>query len=129
MLSAKLNMTVQFELNLYIFVYLKWFVEFFEKFIANNPQTVLAQSLAFTEQIKKLGEGIELLNKELQKQVLENHHDLLRQANHANKLESVLNGMNIHIQNLFANAERLRVQVILEYKWLHYRSLAPSYWI
>jgi len=75
---------------------------------------VLAQSLAFTEQIKKLGEGIELLNKELQKQVLENHHDLLRQANHANKLESVLNGMNIHIQNLFANAERLRVQVILD---------------
>lgn len=73
---------------------------------------MLAQSLAFTEQIKKLGEGIELLNKELQKQVLENHHDLLRQANHANKLESVLNGMNVHIQNLFANAERLRVQVI-----------------
>lgn len=71
----------------------------------------MTQSLAFTEQVKKLGEGIEILNKELQRQVLGNHDDLLRQASHASKLENVLNTMNVHIQNLFANAERLRTQV------------------
>lgn len=58
-----------------------------------------------------MAEGIELLNQELQKQVLENHDDLLKQASHATKLENVLETMNLHVQNLFANAERLKAQV------------------
>ncbi|CAG9771942.1 unnamed protein product [Ceutorhynchus assimilis] len=85
--------------------------EFFQQFLTNQAKTAVKQSLAFSEQIKKLGEGIEILNKELQRQVLENHDDLLRQASHASKLENVLNTMNVHIQNLFANAERLRTQI------------------
>lgn len=71
----------------------------------------MASSLTITEQVQKLGEGIELLSRELQKQVLSKHDDLLRQANHATKLENVLNTMNVHVQNLFANAERLKGQV------------------
>lgn len=68
-------------------------------------------SLSIAEQVKKLGDGIELLSRELQKQVLENHDDLLRQASHATRLENVLETMNMHVQNLFANAERLKAQV------------------
>jgi hypothetical protein len=77
---------------------------------SRNP---LPQALTITEQVKKLGEGIELISRELQKQVLEKHDDLLRQGNHATKLENVLNIMNGHVQNLFANAERLRNQVFM----------------
>lgn len=61
--------------------------------------------------MKKLGEGIELLSNELHRQILDKHDDLLQQANHANKLEIVLNTMNIHVQNLMANADRLKLQV------------------
>lgn len=76
-----------------------------------GARNTLASSLSITEQVQKLGEGIELISKELQKQVLNKHDDLLRQANHATKLENVLNTMNAHVQNLLANAERLRGQV------------------
>lgn len=55
--------------------------------------------------------GIDILSQELQKQVLSKHDDLLLQASHATKLESVLNTMNTHVQCLFSNAERLRSQV------------------
>ncbi|XP_076269956.1 conserved oligomeric Golgi complex subunit 5 four way stop [Rhynchophorus ferrugineus] len=91
--------------------------ELYGHFLKNNSKN-MSQSLALTEQIKKLGEGIDILNKELQKQVLENHDDLLRQANHATKLENVLNIMNNHIQSLFANAERIRTQLTVSYEQL-----------
>ncbi|XP_030751330.1 conserved oligomeric Golgi complex subunit 5 [Sitophilus oryzae] len=91
--------------------------EFYGQFLKNNSKA-LSESLAFTEQVRKLGEGIETLNKELQKQVLENHDDLLRQANHATKLENVLSIMNMHIQSLFANAERLKTQITVSYEQL-----------
>lgn len=71
----------------------------------------LSQSMAISDQIKKLGEGIDILNKELQKQVLEKHEDLLLQANHATRLDNVLAIMNSHVQNLFANVERLKTQI------------------
>lgn len=59
-----------------------------------------------------------MLTKELHKQVLEKHEDLLTQANHATKLETVLNTMNMHVQNLFANAERLKNQITVPYESL-----------
>ncbi|ERL92500.1 conserved oligomeric Golgi complex subunit 5 [Dendroctonus ponderosae] len=92
--------------------------EFYGQFLTHNSKAILSQSLAFTEQLRKLGEGIEILNRELQVQVLENHDDLLRQASHATKLENVLSTMNNHIQNLFANAERLRTQITVPYEQL-----------
>lgn len=71
----------------------------------------LETTLSIAEQVKKLGDGIEILSRELQKQVLENHDDLLRQASHATNLENVLETMDVHVQNLFANAERLKAQI------------------
>lgn len=85
--------------------------DFYKYFLKSTSNTVLNHSMTITEQVKKLGEGIELLNLELQKQVLEKHDDLLQQAEHATKLETVLNIINTHVQNLFANAERLKNQV------------------
>ncbi|KAJ8951184.1 hypothetical protein NQ314_007724 [Rhamnusium bicolor] len=85
--------------------------EFYNCFLKSTSKAVLTYSLSINEQVKKLGEGIELLSQELQQQVLEKHDDLLQQANHATKLEDVLNTMNAHVQNLFANAERLKTQV------------------
>lgn len=73
----------------------------------------LETTLSIAEQVKKLGDGIEILSRELQTQVLENHDDLLRQASHATRLENVLETMNMHVQNLFANAERLKAQVCI----------------
>ncbi|CAH1982076.1 unnamed protein product [Acanthoscelides obtectus] len=78
---------------------------------SGTAKSVLSTSLSITEQVKKLGEAIDQLNRELQKQVLEKHTDLLQQASHATKLEVVLNTMNMHVQSLFANAERLKTQV------------------
>lgn len=86
-------------------------LEFYKQFLHTGTKSTLANSLSIAEQVKKLGEGIEIVSKELQKQVLNKHDDLLRQANHATKLENVLNTMNVHVQNLLANAERLRGQV------------------
>lgn len=95
-----------------------------------DPQTAkstLSSSLSIAEQVKKLGEGIDLLSKELQKQVLERHGDLLRQAGHVTKLENVLNTMQGHVHNLFANAERLRGQVCLKIKSVHSLTLCGHY--
>lgn len=88
-------------------------LEFYNHFLKSSvsKNSSVLQALSISEQVKKLGEGIDLLSRELQKQVQEKHDDLLRQGNHATKLESVLSAMNGHVQNLFANAERLRNQV------------------
>ncbi|XP_017779416.1 PREDICTED: conserved oligomeric Golgi complex subunit 5 [Nicrophorus vespilloides] len=92
--------------------------DFYKPFLHSAAKSSLNKSLSITEQVTKLGEGIELLTKELQKQVLEKHDDLLKQANHATKLENVLNTMNNHVENLFANAERLKTQIAGPYEAL-----------
>lgn len=83
-----------------------------------KTSTELTKCLTITEQVKKLGEGIDLLTKELQKHVLEKHDDLLQQAHHANKLENVLATMRTHVENLLANAERLKSQITVPYQAL-----------
>lgn len=50
--------------------------------------------------------------------MVEKHEDLLRHGNHATKLENVLSVMNSHVENLFANAERLKGQIDGPYKAL-----------
>ncbi|XP_065163267.1 conserved oligomeric Golgi complex subunit 5 [Atheta coriaria] len=89
--------------------------EFYRHYLHSTAKSALTQSLSISEQVQKLGEGIEILNKELQNQVLEKHNDLLQQANHASKLEDILNTMNSHVENLFANADRLKVQITNPY--------------
>lgn len=91
------------------------FLEFYRHYLHSTAKSALTQSLSISEQVQKLGEGIEILNKELQNQVLEKHNDLLQQANHASKLEDILNTMNSHVENLFANADRLKVQITNPY--------------
>ncbi|XP_018320552.1 conserved oligomeric Golgi complex subunit 5 [Agrilus planipennis] len=85
--------------------------DFYKKYIYPEEKSDFPETLTIAEQVKKLGEGIELLNRELQKQVCENYDDLIRQANHANKLEAVLNTMSEHVQNLFGNADRIKAQI------------------
>ncbi|KAK4878939.1 hypothetical protein RN001_007085 [Aquatica leii] len=92
--------------------------EFLSLFLHPKAKNELLKSLTISDQVKKLGEGIEIITKELQKQVLNKHGDLIRQATHANKLETILNTMNIHMQNLLANAERLKMQIIVPYQAL-----------
>lgn len=86
--------------------------DYLQTFTKEALRTDLKHALSITEQVKKLGEGIEFITKELQKQVIEKHDDLLRQAHHANKLENILVTMNTHIENLLANADKLRLQVL-----------------
>ncbi|KAJ8964314.1 hypothetical protein NQ317_014826 [Molorchus minor] len=92
--------------------------EFYKAFLQSQTKSALAHSLTITDQVRRLGEGIESLNLELQKQVLQKHDALLQQASHATKLESVLSTMNTHVQNLFANAERLKTQITVPYNEL-----------
>ncbi|KAF5273590.1 hypothetical protein FQR65_LT04588 [Abscondita terminalis] len=92
--------------------------EFLGLFLHPKAKNELLKSLTISEQVKKLGDGIEIITKELQKQVLNKHGDLIRQASHANKLETILNTMNMHMQNLLANAERLKMQIIVPYQAL-----------
>lgn len=87
-------------------------IDFYRYFLQSHSKTLSPQGLSICEQVKKLGDGIDLISRELQKQVVEKHEDLLRQGNHATKLENVLSTMSGHVENLFANAERLRNQVI-----------------
>ncbi|KAJ8920765.1 hypothetical protein NQ315_004905 [Exocentrus adspersus] len=92
--------------------------DFYKHFLKSSTSAVLSYSMSITDQVKKLGEGIDLLNQELQKQILEKHDDLLQQAEHAAKLEMVLNIINGHVQNLFANAERLKTQISIPFNEL-----------
>lgn len=94
------------------YILIRLIAEFYKGFLSNDVSQQLTKSLTITEQVKKLGDGIDQLNRELQKQVMEKHDDLLRQANHATKLENCLSTMNVHVQNLLANAERLKNQVL-----------------
>ena len=57
-----------------------------------------SQILSVNEQVLKLCEGIEALNKEIQRQVSENHEDLLFHATWIEKLEDVMEMMSVHMQ-------------------------------
>lgn len=81
-------------------------LEFLKNFINPSKSSVSleehAQLLSVGEQVAKLSEGIEALNKELQRQVAEKHEDLLFHANWIEKLEEVLEMMSVHMQvNIF----------------------------
>ncbi|XP_050507229.1 conserved oligomeric Golgi complex subunit 5 [Diabrotica virgifera virgifera] len=92
--------------------------EFYVNFLNPNSDNILNESIGIKEQVKKLAEGIELINQELHRQILEKHEDLLQQANNATKLETVLNSMNSHVKTLFIDAERLKTQITIPYNEL-----------
>ncbi|XP_028523386.2 conserved oligomeric Golgi complex subunit 5 [Apis cerana] len=87
--------------------------DFFKQFFNDeSKKNDINQILSVAQQINKLGQAIEILNTELQKQVLANHEDLLSQATWVEKLESVLSIMQLHVQSLLSAVERLRGKII-----------------
>ncbi|KAK9303138.1 hypothetical protein QLX08_005091 [Tetragonisca angustula] len=87
--------------------------EFFKRFFdGESKKGDISQVLSVAQQINKLGQAIEILNAELQKQVLANHEDLLSQATWVEKLEGVLSIMQLHVQSLLSAVERLRGKII-----------------
>ncbi|CAL7944682.1 unnamed protein product [Xylocopa violacea] len=81
-------------------------------FNGESKKSDINQVLSVAQQINKLGQAIEILNAELQKQVLANHEDLLSQATWVEKLVSVLSIMQLHAQSLLSAVERLRGKII-----------------
>ncbi|CAK9805208.1 Conserved oligomeric Golgi complex subunit 5 [Anthophora plagiata] len=86
--------------------------EFFKQFFDESKKADVNQVLSVAQQINKLGQAIEILNTELQKQVLANHEDLLSQATWVEKLEGVLSIMQSHVQSLLSAVEHLRGKII-----------------
>ncbi|CAK9825319.1 Conserved oligomeric Golgi complex subunit 5 [Anthophora retusa] len=87
--------------------------EFFKQFFdGESTKADINQVLSVAQQINKLGQAIEILNAELQKQVLANHEDLLSQATWVEKLEGVLSIMQSHVQSLLSAVEHLRGKII-----------------
>ncbi|XP_066582484.1 conserved oligomeric Golgi complex subunit 5 isoform X2 [Prorops nasuta] len=87
--------------------------EFFRQFLDGEQKpNDINQLLSVAQQLNKLGQAIQVLNIELQKQVLANHEDLLSQATWVEKLESVLSIMQSHSLSLLSAVERLRGKII-----------------
>ncbi|KAG5307948.1 PREDICTED: conserved oligomeric Golgi complex subunit 5 [Acromyrmex echinatior] len=87
--------------------------QFFKQLLdIDSKKTDVSQLLSVAQQLNKLGQAIEVLNAELQRQVLVNHEDLLSQATWVEKLEGVLFIMQSHIQSLLSAVERLRGKII-----------------
>ncbi|KAI5704813.1 hypothetical protein M8J75_009061 [Diaphorina citri] len=88
-----------------------------------KPLELLSQTLAVSEQLARLSHGINLLDKELNKQVFEKHEDLVSQATWVDKLESVLALMQAHVQCLLASIERLRSKVVEPFSRIELQTL------
>ncbi|PSN54614.1 Conserved oligomeric Golgi complex subunit 5 [Blattella germanica] len=105
--------------------------EFYKQFLPeegkrNVKSEAVIQTLAVADQLKKLTEGITLLDKELQRQVLANHEDLLSQATWVEKLESVLAVMQTHVQCLLSAVERLRNKIIEPFNKIEMQTIMLS---
>ncbi|XP_058121806.1 conserved oligomeric Golgi complex subunit 5 [Anopheles ziemanni] len=92
--------------------------EFFKNFLADKPSPELQLTVAISDQIGKLSEGIEQLSSALQKQVREQYGALLSQAKHAGTLNSSIESISSHIETLRFGAERLRRQITVPYELL-----------
>lgn len=87
--------------------------QFFKQLLtADSKKSDISPLLSVAQQLNKLGQAIDVLNAELQKQVLANHEDLLSQATWVEKLEGVLFIMQSHIQSLLSAVERLRGKIV-----------------
>ncbi|XP_072761545.1 conserved oligomeric Golgi complex subunit 5 [Anoplolepis gracilipes] len=87
--------------------------QFFKQLLAaDSKKSDISPLLSVAQQLNKLGQAIEVLNVELQRQVLANHEDLLSQATWVEKLEGVLFIIQSHIQSLLSAVERLRGKIV-----------------
>uniref|UniRef100_A0A182QRN4 Conserved oligomeric Golgi complex subunit 5 n=1 Tax=Anopheles farauti TaxID=69004 RepID=A0A182QRN4_9DIPT len=92
--------------------------EFYKNFLADKPSPELQLTVAISDQIGKLSEGIEQLSSALQKQVREQYGALLSQAKHAGTLNASIESISSHIETLRFGAERLRRQITVPYDML-----------
>lgn len=84
----------------------------------NESANVLSTGLAINEQIRKLNDGVDLLAKQLQTQVREQHKSLLLEAQNATKLSSAVDQVSHHMEQLEMNAERLKSKINTPYSLL-----------
>lgn len=84
----------------------------------------LTTGLAINEQIKKLNDGVELLAKQLQTQVREQHNSLLLEARNASKLSTAVELVNCHMNQLEMGAERLISKINVPYGLLQNQTRA-----
>ncbi|KAK3920424.1 Conserved oligomeric Golgi complex subunit 5 [Frankliniella fusca] len=91
--------------------------EFYRLFLVdedkqNLTKSAVSHTLAVSEQLSKLTEGISILDNELHKQVFENHEDLVSQATWVERLQSLLAGMHSQTQCVLSGVERLRARIM-----------------
>ncbi|XP_077981435.1 conserved oligomeric Golgi complex subunit 5-like [Glandiceps talaboti] len=94
--------------------------EVFDEFLQNDfdvdeHTNQVMQSMAISQQLSKLVEGITLLDQELHSQVVARHEDLLSQATGIETLEGVLQMMQTRIQSLQGAVERIKGKVLEPY--------------
>ncbi|XP_041770960.1 conserved oligomeric Golgi complex subunit 5-like [Anopheles merus] len=92
--------------------------EFYKNFLADKPSPELQLTVAISDQISKLSDGIEQLSSALQKQVREQYGALISQAKHAGTLNASIESITSHIETLQFGAERLRRQITVPYDLL-----------
>ncbi|XP_031640105.1 conserved oligomeric Golgi complex subunit 5 [Contarinia nasturtii] len=95
--------------------------EFYQKFLTSDDSketTVISTSLAINEQIQKLNDGVDMLAKQLQTQVREQHKSLLLEAQNASKLSAAVDLVNHHMNQLEIGAERLKNKINTPYSLL-----------
>lgn len=79
---------------------------------------MISTSLAINEQIQKLNDGVDMLAKQLQTQVREQHKSLLLEARNASKLSAAVDLVNHHMNQLEIGAERLKSKINTPYSLL-----------
>lgn len=81
-------------------------------------------NLAINEQIRKLNDGVDLLAKQLQTQVREQHKSLLLEAQNASKLSAAVDLVSHHMNQLEIGAERLKSKINTPYGLLSHQTRA-----
>lgn len=93
-----------------------------QKFLRSDDTSeavnALSTGLAINEQIRKLNDGVELLSKQLQTQVREQHKSLLLEAQNATKLSAAVDLVSHHMNQLEMGAERLKSKINTPYSLL-----------
>lgn len=98
-----------------------FFLEFYQAFLKSEDSKeadIFASSLAINEQIRKLNDGVELLSKQLQTQVREQHKSLLLEAQNASKLSTAIDLISHHMNQLESGADRLKNKINTPYTQL-----------
>ncbi|CAD5120370.1 DgyrCDS8943 [Dimorphilus gyrociliatus] len=74
------------------------------------------QGMSIANQLKKISDGLDLLDKELHNQIVTHHEDLLSQATGVETLEGVLQIMQNRIESLMTSLERIKARVTEPYE-------------